>query len=249
MGEFSDDDDDIVFADFDLDAAIATTSCRHRRRRQCDLNISPEDTASSASSAAVMAPTPKSLFPMMDTRPNENLSVAYSDAYSNVNGDGDGDLTPSAAKKMRVVVGVGVAAADDNNDIINNDIININGHGHDSRDNVPQQFKSETTSALFTHFGHSNFRPGQLTVLHSILSKPVGRDTCVFWATGTGKSLCYQLPPLQTNTVALVVSPLISLMEDQVAKLNSLSGGAVATFLGSSQSDPDMEKRALNGKY
>ena len=56
---------------------------------------------------------------------------------------------------------------------------------------VPDQFKTEMTNALETHFGHSTFRPGQLEVLHSILGgnniiggSGGGKDTCVFWATG-----------------------------------------------------------------
>ena len=93
---------------------------------------------------------------------------------------------------------------------------------------IPEQFKDAMTNAMQVHFGHSMFRSGQLTVLYSILKGDTvttihpkqgggggGKDTCVFWATGAGKSLCYQLPPLYLNQVAIVVSPLISLMEDR----------------------------------
>lgn len=52
-----------------------------------------------------------------------------------------------------------------------------------------------------------------------------GKDAAIFWATGAGKSLTYQLPPLHLNQVAIVISPLISLMQDQCAKLNSRAGG------------------------
>jgi len=98
---------------------------------------------------------------------------------------------------------------------------------------------------LEQHFGFSSFRKGQLEVIQNLLE---GRDAAVFWSTGSGKSLCYQIPPLFTGRIALVISPLISLMEDQVAKLNGLMPGK-AVFLGSGQTDPQAEERALRGDY
>jgi hypothetical protein len=95
-------------------------------------------------------------------------------------------------------------------------------------------------------FGYSAFRHGQAEVIHALLNK---RDVAVFWATGQGKSLCYQIPALHGNQTAIVVSPLISLMQDQVHKLNGLSDKPVATFLGSGQLDPGEERRALQGAY
>ena len=67
---------------------------------------------------------------------------------------------------------------------------------------------------LRRYYGHPDFRDGQAAVLSAVLS---GQDTAVFWATGSGKSLMYQLPALHTQKVVLVVSPLISLMQDQVS--------------------------------
>lgn len=104
----------------------------------------------------------------------------------------------------------------------------------------------ELTSTMEKYFGFDSFRPGQLPVLQSLLKQ---KDAAVFWATGTGKSLCYQIPPLHTNQVGLVVSPLISLMQDQVNKLNGLSNQRLATYLGSSQMDSNEEVKALNGEY
>lgn len=59
------------------------------------------------------------------------------------------------------------------------------------------------------------------------------RDQCVVMATGAGKSLCYQFAPVHMNKTAIVISPLISLMEDQVVNLEN--AGIMATFLGSAQ--------------
>lgn len=76
------------------------------------------------------------------------------------------------------------------------------------------------------------------------------KDTVVLWATGKGKSLCFQLPALHTEKITVVVSPLISLMKDQVHKLNgSMVGHDLATFLGSGQTDRSVERDALQGKF
>ncbi|XP_037782725.1 Werner syndrome ATP-dependent helicase homolog isoform X2 [Penaeus monodon] len=79
-------------------------------------------------------------------------------------------------------------------------------------------------------FGHSSFRPMQWKIIHAVLQ---GRDNCVVMATGYGKSLCFQFPPVYTGGVAVVVSPLISLMQDQVLALQASNIGAC--YLGSAQ--------------
>lgn len=66
---------------------------------------------------------------------------------------------------------------------------------------------------LARNFGFGNFRSGQREVVEAALN---GCDVAVFWATGKGKSLCYQVPALHTGKLVVVVSPLISLMNDQV---------------------------------
>ena len=76
-----------------------------------------------------------------------------------------------------------------------------------------------------------------------------GRDSLVIWATGEGKSLCYQLPSLVTGKTVVVVSPLVSLMQDQVRGLNLKTGTACAAFLGSAQTDAHVERDAMSGKY
>ena len=78
-------------------------------------------------------------------------------------------------------------------------------------------------------FGYNEFRPMQQEVIVSVLS---GRDTLAVMPTGGGKSLCYQIPALLFGGITLVVSPLISLMQDQVASL--VENGVSAVFLNSS---------------
>ena len=68
-------------------------------------------------------------------------------------------------------------------------------------------------------FGLTEFRPGQEEVVRSVLG---GRDTIALMPTGSGKSLCYQLPGLHLRGTTVVVSPLISLMKDQTDKLTEL---------------------------
>jgi ATP-dependent DNA helicase RecQ len=102
--------------------------------------------------------------------------------------------------------------------------------------------------ALKRHWGYDAFRPKQEEIVRNILD---GRDVCVVMPTGGGKSLCYQLPAvLQTGKTAIVVSPLIALMQDQVAQLDQM--GIPAAVLNSSQSwneQRETERRAKAGEF
>ncbi|WP_244267365.1 DNA helicase RecQ, partial [Sodalis-like endosymbiont of Proechinophthirus fluctus] len=84
---------------------------------------------------------------------------------------------------------------------------------------------------LHDTFGYKQFRPGQQAIIHAVLR---GRDCLVVMPTGGGKSLCYQIPILVMDGLALVVSPLISLMKDQVDQL--LANDVAAAYLNSTQS-------------
>src|SRR6187200_384479 len=85
--------------------------------------------------------------------------------------------------------------------------------------------------ALRDVFGLADFRPGQRAVVDSVLS---GRPTVAVMPTGAGKSLCYQLPAVVAGGTALVVSPLIALMKDQVDALRGR--GVAATAITSAMS-------------
>ncbi|HBF74739.1 MAG TPA: DNA helicase RecQ, partial [Lactobacillus sp.] len=98
---------------------------------------------------------------------------------------------------------------------------------------------------LKSQFGYDSFRTGQEEVINDVLGH---RNVLAIMPTGGGKSLCYQIPALMLNGVTLVVSPLISLMKDQVDALNE--NGIAATFINSSLDYDQINQRfndAANG--
>lgn len=101
--------------------------------------------------------------------------------------------------------------------------------------------------ALKILFGYDSFRAGQKSVIDSILA---GRDAFAVMPTGAGKSVCYQIPAVLLPGITLVISPLISLMQDQVKALNE--AGVPAAFINSSLSEKDYNetiRRARQGVY
>ena len=99
---------------------------------------------------------------------------------------------------------------------------------------LPPELEAEKYRVLKSAFGFDAFRPGQETVIDALLS---GRDVLAVMPTGAGKSLCYQAPALVMGGLAVVVSPLIALMEDQVAGLRL--DGVAAEAIHSSRSRED----------
>ena len=100
---------------------------------------------------------------------------------------------------------------------------------------------------LRRYWGYDEFRPLQERVIHSILA---GHDTAVVMPTGGGKSLCYQLPALVSGRTAIVISPLIALMQDQAAQLGEM--GIPAAVLNSSipwSEQSNIISKAAQGAY
>jgi len=98
--------------------------------------------------------------------------------------------------------------------------------------------RDRVRQALRQYWGYEEFRPGQLEVIEHVLA---GRDTITVLPTGGGKSLCYQLPAALLPGTALVVSPLISLMKDQVDALDAI--GLRATAINSTLDAEERRRR------
>lgn len=106
---------------------------------------------------------------------------------------------------------------------------------------------SDKLSVLKDYFGHDSFRDGQEQIVDALLD---GRDALCIMPTGAGKSMCYQIPALLFDGVTIVVSPLISLMKDQVGSL--VQSGVPAAYINSSLSYPQFLRVLSNvehGKY
>ncbi|MBD8068516.1 DNA helicase RecQ [Bacillus sp. PS06] len=97
---------------------------------------------------------------------------------------------------------------------------------------------NEAKKVLKSYFGYDSFRIGQEEIIHSVL---LNKSTLAIMPTGGGKSLCYQVPGLMSNGVTLVISPLISLMKDQVDALND--HGISSTYINSSLTPNEIEER------
>ncbi|XP_020240756.1 ATP-dependent DNA helicase Q-like SIM isoform X2 [Asparagus officinalis] len=105
-------------------------------------------------------------------------------------------------------------------------------------------WEQKACGILQRHFGFSSLKSFQKEAMEAWL---VRRDCLVLAATGSGKSLCFQIPALLTGKIVVVISPLISLMHDQCLKL--AKHGISACFLGSGQPDRTVECKAMSGMY
>lgn len=105
---------------------------------------------------------------------------------------------------------------------------------------MEQQRQKELLEALKKHFGFDRFKGNQQAIIENVLS---GKDTFVLMPTGGGKSLCYQLPAMLLEGTAVVISPLIALMKNQVDAVRGFAGDdGVAHFLNSSLSRARLEE-------
>lgn len=108
---------------------------------------------------------------------------------------------------------------------------------------MPKWTLDDAQRALQKYWGYENFRPGQDTVIESVLR---GDDTLVLFPTGGGKSLCYQVPALVMDGLTIVISPLVALMQDQVDQLKER--GIRATFINSTIPGYEVEQRLVNAR-
>ncbi|WP_195265253.1 DNA helicase RecQ [Clostridium sp. 1001275B_160808_H3] len=105
---------------------------------------------------------------------------------------------------------------------------------------------NKAMEVLEKYFGYNSFREGQSEIISNILR---GRDSLCIMPTGGGKSICYQIPALIFNGITLVISPLISLMKDQVDSINDI--GIEAEYINSTQSLDEIKeilKRCYDGE-
>lgn len=105
----------------------------------------------------------------------------------------------------------------------------------------------DSKEVLKEYFGYDSFRAGQEDIINAILEK---KDVLAIMPTGAGKSLCYQVPAMMLSGITVVISPLISLMQDQVKSLNDV--GINAAYVNSTLSESEIDgtlNMVLNGIY
>ncbi|XP_078578386.1 bifunctional 3'-5' exonuclease/ATP-dependent helicase WRN-like [Branchiostoma floridae x Branchiostoma japonicum] len=167
---------------------------------------------------------------------------ALTTSFTELEDDFDDDFDTQALEEIDAMCTDGVITVDDEDD----NETDIEEEEEEEKDpSVPPPDK-DTIDSLKRYFGHAHFRPMQWKIVRSILKER--RDNCCIMATGYGKSLCYQFPSVYTGGTTVVISPLISLMEDQVLGLKVAN--IPACFLGSAQKDKaDVMRNLMRGEY
>ncbi|KAG8506936.1 Werner syndrome ATP-dependent helicase, partial [Galemys pyrenaicus] len=178
---------------------------------------------------------------------DEDLEVEMLKSLENLNSD-TVDPVHSKCTEMETNLGVPSEKHEDENEAIEEEEVeegeNEGAEEENDEDSSLPDPNAEQIICLKTYFGHSSFKPIQWKVIHSVLEER--RDNLVVMATGYGKSLCFQYPPVYVGKIGVVISPLISLMEDQVLQLEV--SNIPACFLGSAQSKDILNDVKL-GKY
>ncbi|XP_032144169.1 Werner syndrome ATP-dependent helicase isoform X2 [Sapajus apella] len=167
---------------------------------------------------------------------DEDLEVEMLKSLENLN---SGTVEPTHSKCLEMERNLSLPTKEDDDENEANE-----EEEDDDKDSLLPAPNAEQITCLKTYFGHSSFKPVQWKVIHSVLEER--RDNVAVMATGYGKSLCFQYPPLYLGKIGLVISPLISLMEDQVLQLRM--SNIPACFLGSAQSEDVLGDVKL-GKY
>ncbi|XP_033086335.1 Werner syndrome ATP-dependent helicase isoform X5 [Trachypithecus francoisi] len=167
---------------------------------------------------------------------DEDLEMEMLKSLENLN-SGTVEPTHSKCLDMERNLGLPTKEEDDENEANEEE-------EDDDKDSLLPAPNEEQVTCLKMYFGHSTFKPVQWKVIHSVLEER--RDNVAVMATGYGKSLCFQYPPVYVGKIGLVISPLISLMEDQVLQLKM--SNIPTCFLGSAQSENVLTDIKL-GKY
>ncbi|KAL4664064.1 hypothetical protein H8957_013359 [Semnopithecus entellus] len=167
---------------------------------------------------------------------DEDLEMEMLKSLENLN-SGTVEPTHSKCLDMERNLGLPTKEEDDENEANEEE-------EDDDKDSLLPAPNEEQVTCLKMYFGHSSFKPVQWKVIHSVLEER--RDNVAVMATGYGKSLCFQYPPVYVGKIGLVISPLISLMEDQVLQLKM--SNIPTCFLGSAQSENVLTDIKL-GKY
>ncbi|KAA0703606.1 Werner syndrome ATP-dependent helicase -like protein [Triplophysa tibetana] len=201
-------------------------SCLLMRDRAADDTATAEDTGQKSDTQCVMSEDERQMLEMQarQEQMDEECILAFQTQEQSAQNESDEDLDDEMMKCADHLEKENhkKSAAEDEDEDVEEDEEEV----FDS--DIPQ---AEQIKCLKMFFGHHNFKPVQWKVIRSVLEDR--RDNLVVMATGYGKSLCFQFPPVYCQNISVVISPLIALMEDQVLHLQM--SNIPACFLGSAQ--------------